>query len=319
MTITEAISSRRQTTGFSIEVLPPLKGRGIDHLMGNVEKLLEFNPLYINITTHRSEMVYTGGENGLFRRQTIRSRPGTVAVAATIQQKYGIPAVPHIICSGFSKWETEYALIDLNFLGIDNLLLLRGDKAKHESRFTPVTDGYSHANELAAQINDFNAGRFADGSEMDNPPVNKFSYGVAGYPEKHDEAPNMEIDLAYLKQKVDMGASYIVTQMFFDNQKYYNFVDSCRKHGITVPIIPAIKPIVNTTQLTVLPKVFHVDIPSDLARELAKCTDNATARQVGIEWCVAQAKDLKENGVPSIHFYSHNATESVRAVAKQVY
>ena len=318
MDVASTLASRTRT-GFSFEVLPPLKGKSISQLFAGIDKLREFDPLYINITTHRSEVVYLSTPDGLYRQSTVRNRPGTVAVAVAIQQKYGIQAVPHIICSGFSRTETEYALIDLNFLGITNLLLLRGDKAKHESRFMPVENGHSHACELVEQVNRFNSGYFADGTPMEVVSEAKFTYGVAGYPEKHDEAPNMEIDLANLKRKVDLGAGYVVTQMFFDNAKFYAFVDRCRATGINVPIIPAIKPIVNCNQLTVLPKVFHVDLPSDLAAELARCQDNDSAKQVGVEWCTAQARDLMAHGVPSIHFYSHNATESVRRVAEAVY
>lgn len=318
MNVSEILRNREKT-GFSFEVLPPIKGRSIAQLFNNVDKLVEFNPLYINITTHRSEMVYKSTEDGLYKKFTERSRPGTVAVATAIQQKYGIPAVPHIICSGFSKTETEYALIDLNFLGIDNLLILRGDKAKHENRFVPTENGHSYACELENQVNEFNKGCFTDGTKMDIVNEHKFSFGVAGYPEKHDEAPNMDIDIANLKRKVDLGASYVVTQMFFDNEKYFNFVTRCREVGIDVPIIPGLKPIVNCNQLTLLPKSFHVDIPSELAAELAKCKDNDEAKQVGVEWCIAQAKELIARNVPSIHFYSHNATESVRKVAQAVY
>ncbi|MGN0212907.1 MAG: methylenetetrahydrofolate reductase [NAD(P)H] [Muribaculaceae bacterium] len=318
MNVSEILKDRK-STGFSFEVLPPLKGKSINQLFANIDKLMEFDPLYINITTHRSEMVFKSTDDGLYRCITERSRPGTVAVATAIQQKYGVPAVPHIICSGFSKSETEYALIDLNFLGIDNLLILRGDKAKHENRFVPVDNGHSFAYELEMQVNRFNEGYFADGTKMDIISHNKFSYGVAGYPEKHDEAPNAEIDLAYLKKKVELGASYIVTQMFFDNRKFYDFVDRCRAVGIDVPIIPGLKPIVNCNQLTVLPKVFHVDLPSELASQLHECADNDAAKQVGIEWCTMQARDLMAHGVPSIHFYSHNATESVRKVALNIY
>ena len=279
----------------------------------------EFAPLYINITTHRSELVFKSNADGLYERVSERSRPGTVAVAYAIQQKYQIPAVPHLICSGFSKTETEYALIDLNFLGITNLLLLRGDKAKHENRFVPNENGHSHASELQEQVNKFNEGCFLDGTKMDIITGEKFSYGVAGYPEKHDESPNINIDLMYLKKKVDAGADYIVTQMFFDNEKYFSFVEKCRKIGINVPIIPGLKPITFPTQLNVLPKVFHVDLPDDLANELMKCNDSESTKQVGVEWCSMQAKELLKSGVPSIHFYSLNAVESVRQIAKTIY
>ena len=319
MKVSELIMTTGGKTGFSFEVLPPLKGKNIEHLYSNIDALKEFNPLYINITTHRSELVFKSTADGLFQRVSERSRPGTVAVAAAIQQKYGIPAVPHMICSGFSRNETEHALIDLNFLGINNVLVLRGDKAKHENRFIPNENGHMFANELAEQINRFNEGFFVDGTPIDGANKNKFSYGVAGYPEKHEEAPNLEIDIKMLKMKVDMGADYIVTQMFFDNQKYIDFVERCRQIGINVPIIPAIKPIVNRNQVTLLPKVFHVDLPTELANELSKCKDDKQAKQVGVEWCKYQAKDLIKLGVPSIHFYSHNATESVRQVAFDIY
>ena len=277
MKVTELIASHGKT-GFSFEVLPPLKGKGIAQLFRNIDILKEFNPLFINITTHRSEMVYKNTPDGLYQKVSERSRPGTVAVAAAIQQKYNIPAVPHIICSGFSKIETEYALIDLNFLGITNILILRGDKAKHESRFIPNENGYSHASELQLQINEFNRGYFIDGTKMDIITGETFSYGVAGYPEKHDESPNLDMDIAYLKQKIDNGAEYVVTQMFFDNSKYYDFVDRCRKAGINVPIIPGLRPITTIGQLNILPKIFHVDMPMQLVSELMKCKDDNDAR-----------------------------------------
>lgn len=318
MKVTDLIKANGKT-GFSFEVLPPLKGKGISQLFRNIDILKEFKPLYINITTHRSEMVYKNTPDGLYQKVSERSRPGTVAVAAAIQQKYGIPAVPHIICSGFSRLETEYALIDLNFLGITNLLILRGDKAKHENRFIPNDNGYSHATELQLQINEFNRGYFIDGTKMDIVTGEPFSYGVAGYPEKHEEAPNIDIDIQYARQKVDNGAEYIVTQMFFDNKKYYDFVDRCHHAGINVPIIAGLKPITTMSQLNLLPKVFHVDLPMELATELMKCQTDAEAKQVGVEWCRMQAADLIAHNIPSIHFYSLNATRSVEQVARDVY
>lgn len=318
MKVTEIIAAAKKP-GFSFEVLPPLKGKGIDQIYGNIDKLKEFNPLYINITSHRSEMVYKSTADGLYQRISERNRPGTVSVAAAIQMHYNIPAVPHIICSGFSKIETEYALIDLNFLGINNILVLRGDKAKHDNRFMPTENGYSHASELAQQVNEFNKGYFIDGTKMDIITDTPFSYGVAGYPEKHEEAPNQDIDLLYLKNKVDLGADYIVTQMCFDNSKIYDFISRCREAGINVPIIPGLKPIVNRNQLTVLPKTFRVDLPTDLAMELSKCADDKQAKQVGVEWCAMQTKDLIAHGIPSVHFYSHNATDSVRRIVEQIF
>ncbi len=318
MKIPEIIESHKGI-GFSFEILPPLKGKGIAQVFKNIDALTEFRPMYVNITTHRSEMVYKSTAEGLYQRVSERTRPGTVAVAVAIQQRYGLPVVPHVICSGYSKTETEYALIDLNFLGITNLLVLRGDKAKHDNKFVPVENGYSYASELQMQVNQFNRGYLLDGTKMDISPDEQFSYGVAGYPEKHEEAPNMEMDIQYLKNKVDNGAGYVVTQMFFDNSKYYKFVDLCRAAGINVPIIPGIKPIVNINQLTLLPKVFKVDIPTDLAKALIACKDDAQVKEAGVEWCVMQTKDLIANGVPSVHFYSHNAMQSVKKVAQAIF
>lgn len=317
MRVIDLIHSNEKTA-FSFEILPPLKGTGIEKLYQTIDTLREFDPKYINITTHRSEYVYRDLGNGLFQRNRLRRRPGTVAVAAAIQNKYNITVVPHILCSGFTQEETEYVLLDLQFLGITDLLVLRGDKAKHETVFTPEGDGHHHALDLQQQINNFNKGLFVDGSEMKvtNTP---FSYGVACYPEKHEEAPNMESDIFYLKEKVKNGADYLVTQMFFDNEKYYAFVDRCRAEGITVPIIPGIKPIVFKNQLTVLPKIFRSDIPEPFATELRKCKTDDEAKAVGVEWCIQQCKDLIAHGVPSLHFYTMMASDSVYKVAKEVY
>ena len=315
MSVVEKIKSSK-STAFSFELLPPLKGNGIESVYKTIDTLREFDPKYINITTHRSEMVFKQLPNGLFEQVSERHRPGTVAVAAAIQNKYRIPVVPHIICSGFTKSETEYALIDLQFLGITDLLLLRGDKAKHEKDFVPT--GHGHATELQKQINNFNEGLFLDGTRMKSPTA-AFSYGMACYPEKHDEAPNLESDLQYAKMKVDEGAEYLVSQMFFDNAKYYKFVEKCKANGIHVPIIPGLKPITLLNQLTVLPKIFHTDIPEAFAAELRKCKTDAEAAEVGVEWTTMQAKDLIAHGVPSIHFYSMMATQSVKRVAQTVF
>jgi methylenetetrahydrofolate reductase (NADPH) len=315
MSVVEKIRSAK-TTAFSFELLPPLKGNGIETVYRTIDTLREFDPKYINITTHRSELVFKENTQGLFEQVAERHRPGTVAIAAAIQNKYKIAVVPHIICSGFTREETEYALIDLQFLGITDLLLLRGDKAKHERNFSPT--GHKNATELQVQVNNFNQGLFLDGSKMKS-PIAPFSYGMACYPEKHEEAPNIDSDLFYAKQKVDAGAEYLVTQMFFDNKKYYDFVDKCRANGINVPIIPGIKPITLKNQLTALPKIFHLDLPEEFSTELQKCKTDADAVEVGVEWCTKQAKDLKENGAPSIHFYSMMATQSVKRVAKDVF
>lgn len=317
MSVIEKIQSAKGKTAFSFELLPPLKGNSIESVNRTIDLLREFDPKYINITTHRSEMVFKEHASGLFERVAQRHRPGTVAIAAAIQNKYKIPVVPHIICSGFTKEEIEYALIDLQFLGIYDLLLLRGDKAKHEKEYNPI-GGHANATGLQEQVNNFNEGFFLDGSKMKG-SITQFSYGMACYPEKHEEAPNLAVDLMYAKQKVDAGAEYLVTQMFFDNQKYYDFVQQCRNIGINVPIIPGIKPITLQNQLTVLPKIFHTDIPETLALELVKCQSDADATEVGVEWCIQQANDLISSGAMSIHFYSMMATQSVKRVAQAVY
>ena len=305
-------------TAFSFEVLPPLKGTGIEKLYKDIDTLQEFCPKYINITTHRSEYVYHELGNGLFERARLRRRPGTVAVAAAIHNKYGITTVPHILCSGFSREDTEYVLFDLQFLNITDLLVLRGDKAKHESTFTPEPNGPSHALELAEQINDFNRGVFVDGSpvKVTNTP---FSYGVACYPEKHEESPNMEQDIYWLKKKVEAGAEYAVTQLFYDNRKYFEFVQKVREAGINIPIIPGIKPLRKKSQLTVIPKTFKVDIPDELVQEALKCETDEATEALGTEWCIHQCKELIAHGVPSIHFYSVGAVDSIKQVAKAIY
>ncbi len=316
MTVAEILKSNTQTA-FSFEVLPPLKGNNIESVFNTIDKLKEFNPAYINITTHRTEIAYKETGEGLFRQVLERKRPGSVAIAAAIKNRYGIPTVPHIICSGFSKSEIEYELIDLSFLGISNLLVLRGDKSKNDPRFIATPDGHQYAIELQQQINRFNEGYFLDGSMMEH--ARPFSFGTAGYPEKHEEAMNPESDLLALKAKVDAGAEYVVTQMFFDNAKYFDFVDRCRAVGINVPIVPGLKPLTSMNHLTMLPRVFHIDFPEDLAKELRKCQTNDDTRTLGVEWCAHQARELKAAGVPSIHFYSMNAVQSVQRVAQLVY
>lgn len=317
MKVIDLINSNEKTS-FSFEILPPIKGTGIEKLYQTVDTLREFDPKYINITTHRSEYVYKDLGNGLYQRNRLRRRPGTVAVAAAIQNKYNITMVPHILCSGFSREDTEYVLLDLQFLGITDLLVLRGDKAKHESIFIPEQGGCTHAIELEEQINQFNKGHFVDGSEM-RVTSTPFSYGVACYPEKHEESPNMESDLYWLKKKVEMGAEYAVTQLFYDNRKYFDFVDRARAAGITVPIIPGIKPFKKLSQLTMVPKTFKVDLPEELTHEVMKCKNDDEAQQVGVEWCIKQCRELMAHGVPSLHFYSVGAVESIRQVAKEIY
>ena len=317
MTVAESIRTAGGKPIFSFEVLPPLKGNSIERVYRIVDKLREFDPKYINITSHHSESIYVPQPDGTHRKVTVRKRPGTVAVAAALQNRYGIPAVPHIICKGFTKEETEYALLDLNFLGIHNLLLLRGDSKSIDTANQDPSMYHEHASDLQRQVNEFNTGRSLDGSALeaiDTP----FAYGMACYPEKHEEAPNADSDLHYARMKVEAGAQYLVTQMFFDNRKYYSFVDRCRAAGIDVPIIPGIKPIVLRNQLTVLPRVFRSDIPEALAAELRKARTDADAAAIGTEWAVGQCRDLLAHGVPGLHFYTLLASDAVREVAKNV-
>lgn len=298
--------------------MPPLKGENIRNLFDHIDPLMEFKPPFIDVTYHREEYVYKQKENGLLERQTVRKRPGTVGICAAIQNNYKIDTVPHIICGGFSREETENALIDLHFLGIDNVLALQGDAIKNEPKFIPESDGHKYASELLHQVVEMNHGRFLDDELIDATPTN-FCIGVAGYPEKHFAAPNLKTDLKYLKLKVDLGAEYIVTQMFFDNQKYFDFVKACRETGIGVPIIPGIKPITTKGQISVLPTYFHIDMPEDLADEVEKCKDNAAVKQVGIEWTINQCKELAKFGVPSLHFYSMGKSDPVYKIASALF
>lgn len=309
---------RKDKPVFSFEILPPLKGNSVQKVFRIIDKLKEFDPSYINITSHHSEYVYKEQPDGSLRRVSVRKRPGTVAIAAAIQNKYGIAAVPHIICKGFSKEETEYALLDLNFLGISNLLLLRGDCKSLETVQQDPELYHEHATQLQEQINLFNRGISLDGTLLEGIET-PFSYGMACYPEKHEEAPNMDSDIYWLKKKQEGGASYFVTQMFFDNQKYFDFVKRCRREGITVPIIPGIKPIVFANQLTVLPRVFRSDIPEPLAAELRKCKSDEEVRRVGVEWSVSQCRELIAHGVEGLHFYTLMASDSVRKIASEIY
>ena len=302
---------------FSFEVLPPLKGNGTGSLFSTIEKLSEMDPSYINITTHHSEYVYKELEDGTFERSRVRRRPGTVAISAAIQNRFDIPVVPHIICSGITKEDIEYELLDLQFLDVDNLLLLRGDKAKEDSKFKAVAGGYEHTTELQEQVNRFNEGVFIDGTPIKK-PGKKFHYGVACYPEKHEEAPNPEMDLHYLKMKQDLGAEYAVTQLFYDNKKYFEFVEKARKAGITIPIVPGIKPLAKLSQLTMVPKTFHCDLPQELAQEILKCKTDEDAKALGIEWGKAQCEELYRAGVNNIHFYTMSAVDSVLEIVRSV-
>ena len=306
-----------KSTLFSFEILPPLKGKSIQSIYDGIDPLMEFKPKYINVTYHREEYIFKERDNGLLEKISIRKRPGTVGICAAIMNKYHVDAVPHLICGGFSKEETENALIDLQFLGIDNVLALRGDSIKTESTFKPHPSGHAYAVDLIKQVVEMNTGNYIT-EDFQLEPTN-YCIGTAGYPEKHFEAMNLSTDLQYLKAKVDAGAEYIVTQMFFDNKKYFDFVAACRAIGITVPIIPGIKPIKTLNHITFLPKLFHIDYPEALAIELLKCKNNDAVKQLGIEWGIAQSKELKAHNVPGIHYYTMSNSDEVKAIASEVF
>ncbi len=318
MKVTQYFENAGNSTLFSFEVLPPLKGQHIQTLFDHIDPLMEFNPPFIDVTYHREEFEYKRLSNGLMERKTVRKRPGTVGICAALQNKYKIDAVPHIICGGFTKEETENALIDLNFLGIDNIMVLQGDASKPDRDFKPEEGGHAYASELLEQVVDLNRGIFLD-DELEQAHHSDFCIGVSGYPEKHMAAPNLELDMKYLKQKVDKGAHYIVTQMFFDNQKYIDFVTKCREMDINIPIVPGLKPITSLRQLTILPQLFHIDLPSDLTNALEKAKNNDQAKEIGIEWAIQQSKELIAFGVPTLHYYSMGKSESVYKVAREVF
>jgi methylenetetrahydrofolate reductase (NADPH) len=288
---------------ISFEILPPLKGKTIQSIFEHLDPLMEFKPSFINVTYHRSEHVYKKRSDGSFEKVEVRKRPGTVGICAAIMNRYRVDAIPHIICGGFSRQETEDALIDLAFLGVDNVLVLRGDAAKNESSFEPEPNGNRYALDLLRQVVHLNNGEYLE-DDIRNGGRTGFCIGVAGYPEKHFEAPNLDSDLAYLKAKVDAGAEYVTTQMFFDNQKYFDFVKRCKEAGINVPIIPGLKPITSKKQLNVIPRTFHVDIPNELSVEIGKCKTDEGVEQVGTEWLLKQSKELKASGVPVLHYYT---------------
>lgn len=317
MKVTEHIRNANKTL-FSFELLPPLKGEQFSNIEEKIDPLLEFNPAYINITYHQEEVVYEKLSGGLLRKRTVSKRPGTVGISSAIQYKTGIDVVPHLICGGFKREITENALIDLHFLGIDNLLLLRGDAPATQKYFTPDPEGNAFAVDLVKQASNLNKGIYLE-EGLENAHPTNFCIGVAGYPEKHPEAPNLESDLLNLKAKVDAGAEYIVTQMFFDNQKYFDFVKSCRAAGINVPIIPGLKPLSGKKQLITLPQTFHVDIPQELAAEVQKCKSNKNIYQLGIEWGIAQSKELIAAGVPVLHYYTMGKSDNIREIAKAVF
>lgn len=318
MKVTDHINHANGKGVFSFEILPPKKGDNLQSILSNVEPLLEFKPSYINVTYHREEYEYIQRENGLLEKKVVRKRPGTIGICAVIQNKYGIDAVPHVLCGSFSKEDTENFLIDLDFIGIQNVMALRGDAVKHETKFTAEPNGNRYASDLVKQIKDLNRGFYLADDLNDANPTN-FETGVAGYPEKHMEAASMNQDIQYLKKKVDAGAAYIVTQMFFDNQKYFAFVDNCRHAGIDVPIIPGLKPLTTINHLRSLPQFFKIDLPDDLVKEVELCKSNKEAKQVGIDWCIQQTKELKEYGVPSLHYFTMGKSHATKKVVESVF
>lgn len=320
MRVIELINSAIESNEcrFAFELLPPLKGDDINTLFSTVDKLKVFNPAYINVTYHREDVKYVEREDGLLERRISKKRPGTVAIAAALMARYSIEVVPHLICGGFSKYDTEDALIDLSFLGIDNVLALRGDNLKNEKIFKPSNNGHSHAIDLVKQVINMNNGVYVD-TEVEHSHPTNFCVGVAAYPEKHIESPNLDMDIEYLKAKVNAGADYIITQMFFDNSHYFNLVERCRKEGITVPIIPGIKPLSTKSQLSMLPQIFHVDIPQELALAVDAAKDNKEVRKIGIEWAIKQCKELKSHNVPVIHFYTMGKADNIEAIASEVF
>ena len=305
-------------TLVSFEILPPLKGKTITSIYDHLDPLMEFKPSWINVTYHRSETMFKKKTDGTFEKVDVRKRPGTVGICAAIMNHYNIDAVPHIICGGFTKRETEDALIDLQFLGIDNALILRGDAAKNESSFEPEPGGNKYAIDLLKQVGQLNQGIYLD-EDILNGGKTDFCMGVAGYPEKHFESPNFEIDLIKTKEKVDAGAEYIMTQMFFNNQKFLEYVQACHDMGITVPIIPGLKPITNKKQLTILPRIFHVDIPTELSNAINKCKTDVECEQVGTEWLIQQSKELKAAGVPVLHYYTLGKPKVIRDVCQKIF
>jgi methylenetetrahydrofolate reductase (NADPH) len=317
MKITDHITNAKGKTLFSFELLPPVKGKSITDIYDAIDPLMEFNPPFIDVTYHREDYIYKQHDNGLLEKVSYRKRPGTVAICAAIMNKYKVDAVPHLICGGFTKEETENALIDLQFLGIDNVLVLRGDARHADSTFIPTPGGHAYATDLLGQVNDMNNGKylFEDHSAFQT----DFCIGVAGYPEKHFEAPNLKADFKYLKQKVDMGAEFIVTQMFFDNDKYCDFVAQCRSNGINVPIIPGLKPITSSKQLISLPKIFHIDLPEDLTEAVQECKNEKDVKEVGIEWMIQQCKELIKVGAPVLHFYTMSNPEPTKRIARAVF
>lgn len=318
MKVTEHIQNANGKPLFSFEILPPLKGQNIQSIFDSIDPLMEFNPPFIDVTYHREEYEFKELANGLLQKKVVKKRPGTVGICAGIQNKYQVDAIPHILCGGFTKEDTENLLIDLDFLGIDNVVALRGDAVKSEIYFKPEKEGHAYASELVTQISNLNKGIYLD-EDLQNSTKTDFCIGVAGYPEKHMEAPSLDSDIHFVKQKIKNGADYIITQMFFDNKKFFDFVTKCRAAGITVPIIPGLKPIATKKQLNLIPHRFSLELPDDLIMEVVKAKDNDAVKQIGIEWCTQQSKELIAAGIPVLHYYSMGKAENVKAIAKEIF
>jgi methylenetetrahydrofolate reductase (NADPH) len=318
MKVTEHIQNANGKPLFSFEILPPLKGQNIQSIFDSIDPLMEFNPPFIDVTYHREEYEFKELANGLLQKKVVKKRPGTVGICAGIQNKYQVDAIPHILCGGFTKEDTENLLIDLDFLGIDNVVALRGDAVKSEIYFKPEKEGHAYASELVTQISNLNKGIYLD-EDLQNSTKTDFCIGVAGYPEKHMEAPSLDSDIHFVKQKIKNGADYIITQMFFDNKKFFDFVAKCRAAGITVPIIPGLKPIATKKQLNLIPHRFSLELPDDLIMEVVKAKDNDVVKQIGIEWCTQQSKELVAAGIPVLHYYSMGKAENVKAIAKEIF
>lgn len=318
MKVTEYFEKAKGNTLISFEVLPPLKGGRMQSIFDTLDPLMEFKPPFIDVTYHREDFVYRKNATGHYEKTAIRKRPGTIGICASIMHRYGVDAVPHLICGGFTKEDTENALIDLNFLNINNVLALRGDARKFEGKFVAEEGGHYYAIDLVKQVDEMNKGCYLDG-EIENGEKTDFCIGIAGYPEKHFEAPNIDFDLEWTKKKVEAGANYIVTQMFFDNKNYFRYVEQCRAEGINVPIVPGLKPITKKYQLNSLPRLFHLDLPKDLADAIGKAKNAEARRQVGIEWAIMQSKELKASGVPCLHYYTMGDTDTIRQIVESVY
>ena len=318
MKVTEYFENAAGQTLISFEILPPLKGGRMQAIFDSLDPLMEFKPPFVDVTYHREEFIYKRKESGYYEKTAIRKRPGTVGICAAIMHRYGVDAVPHLLCGGFSREETENVLIDLNFLNIKNVLALRGDARKFETKFEPEVDGHAYAIDMVKQISNMNKGKYLD-PNIENGEKTDFCIGIAGYPEKHFESPNMESDLYWAKKKVEAGADYIVTQMFFDNQKYFDFVKLCREAGIEVPIVPGLKPLTKKYQLSSIPRHFFIDLPEDLAKAMQATQNADQRREVGIEWCAMQSKELKAAGVPCLHYYTMGDSDTIVKIVEQVY